>query len=284
VRHAPIGLWEQSYSDNAPGRWVRAGEVWPRARAWLDWLQYFTASPSLNLLFALALPLLLAAGLLHPSRAALADFILAGYLLLYLASYWLLAFNVWDRYLLPLLPLFALLLARVIRLIAHSLSLVAHSALRGFGFWNLGIWFSRLLQPAVCLLLLSPALTATRSAYPVGGDHGAYDGIDDVARFIHTLPPGGVLYDHWLSWEFDFYLFDRPLYISCFPTLDVLTTDLKSFGHTSPRYLVVPSWEPDVEVRAAAAQAGFEFMPIYTAARRDGSSSFVVYQLVPQSQ
>ncbi len=286
LRHAPIGVWAQGYSDNAPGRFIRAREVWPRAQAWLDWLGYFTASPSLNLLFALTLPLLLATSLLHPSRAALADFILAGYLLLHLAVYWLLAFNIWDRYLLPLLPLFALLLARVLRLITHNLSLIAHRLSRRFNIWHLafGIWTSRLLPFAFCLLLLSPALTAARSGYPVGGDHGAYDGIDDVARFIRTLPPGGVLYDHWLSWEFDFYLFDRPLFISWFPTPDALTTDLKSFGHASPRYLVAPSWESDAEVRAAAAQAGFTFVPIHTATRREGSTSFVVYQLIPQSQ
>ncbi len=286
VRHAPIGMWAQGYSDNAPGRFVRAAEVWARAQAWRDWLQYFTASSPLNLLFLLTLPLLLATDLLHPSRAALADLILAGYLLLHLAAYWLLAFNIWDRYLLPLLPLFALLLARVIRLITYNLSYMAHRLSRHSGIWNLkfGYWFSRLLPLAFCLLLLAPALTAARSGYPVGGDHGAYDGIDDVARFVHTLPPEGVVYDHWLSWEFDFYLFDRPLYISWFPSPDALATDLKSFGRSSPRYLVVPTWESDAEVRAAAAQAGFVFIPIHTAFRRNGSTSFVVYQLVPQSQ
>jgi 4-amino-4-deoxy-L-arabinose transferase-like glycosyltransferase len=285
ARHAPIGVWEQGYSDNVPGRFIRAAEVWPRARAWLDWLHYFTASPVLNGLFLLALPLLLAFNLRHPSRAALADFILAGYLLLFLSGHWLLAFSVWDRYLLPLLPLVALLFARTLQLIADGLSRTARRVFRCFGVWDLGfgIWTSRLLPPAFCLLLLSPALTAARSGYPVGGDHGAYDGIDDAARFIRTLPPGGVLYDHWLGWELSFYLFDPPLYISWFPAPAALTADLKSFGRTSPRYLIVSSWESDAEVRAAAAQAGFEFIPIRAATRQDGSTSFVVYQLVPQS-
>jgi len=149
---------------------------------------------------------------------------------------------------------------------------------------NPGFLLSRLLPFAFCLLLLPSALAATRSAYPVGGDHGAYDGIDEVARFIRTLPPGGVLYDHWLGWEFNFYLFDPPLYVSWFPTPGALADDLKAFGRASPRYLVVPSWESEAEVRAAAAQAGFGFVPIHAAARRDGSTSFVVYQLVPHSQ
>ncbi|MBM2851185.1 MAG: conserved rane protein of unknown function, partial [Anaerolineales bacterium] len=234
-----------------------------------------------------------ATNLLHPSRAAMADFILAGYLLLHLAGYWLLAFNIWDRYLLPVLPLFVLLLARVTRLITFTVRTTTRQLLRIKSndpgdtlLWKLRVLIPLyFLFPAILLLpILPPALTAARSGYPVGGDHGAYDGIDDVARFVHTLPPEGVLYDHWLSWEFNFYLFDRPLYISWFPTPDALATDLKSFGHTSPRYIVVPTWESNAEVRAAAAQAGFAFIPIHTAFRRDGSTSFVVYQLVPQPQ
>jgi hypothetical protein len=90
-----------------------------------------------------------------------------------------------------------------------------------------------------------------------------------------------VLYDHWLSWQFDFYLFDRPLFVAWFATPQALALDLTAFGHTSPRYLVVPTWESEAELRAAAGEAGFVFAPIYTATRRDGSTSFVVYQLVP---
>jgi len=33
VRRAPIGFWGQGYSDNMPGRFIRANEVLPRARA-----------------------------------------------------------------------------------------------------------------------------------------------------------------------------------------------------------------------------------------------------------
>jgi 4-amino-4-deoxy-L-arabinose transferase-like glycosyltransferase len=301
ARRAPVGFWEQGYADNAPGRFVRASEVLPRARAWLDLLHHFTASRPLNLLFVLGLPTLLARGLprsspwlilgrlrglLRPSPSALADLILAGYLALYLAAYWLLAFNVWDRYLLPILPLFAILLARVIRLMAHGLSFVAYGIFRRFGFWSLGfgIFSSRLLPFAFCLLLLPSAFTAARSGYPIGGDHGAYDGMDDVARFIRTLPEGGVLYDHWLGWQWGFYLFDAPLHVSWFPTPDALAADLTAFGHTSPRYLVVPAWEADAELRAAAARAGFEFVPLHAAFRRDGSTSFIVYQLAPTEE
>jgi hypothetical protein len=294
VRQAPVGFWQQGYTDNIPGRLARSSEVWPRASAWLDLLHYFTASRILNALFILGLPLLILYDFRHASPSALADLIFMAYLLLYLAGYWLLAFNIWDRYLLPVLPLLALLLARIAvggwRLVVGSWSLVA-------GHWSKVV--IGYLPPATChfvichlsfvirhssfvLLLLPSALTASHSGYPIGGDHGAYDGIDDAERFIRTLPYGGVLYDHWLNWEWGFYLFEGPLYISWFSGPEMLTTDLLSFGHTSPRYLAVPSWESDAEVRAAAEQAGFNFLSVYTAHRRDGSISITVYQLVPQ--
>lgn len=278
VRHPPIGFWDQGYSDNMPGRFIRANEIGPRARAWLDLLHYTTATPALNIVFIIGLPVLWFFNLRRPSRIALADILLAGYLLLFLAAYWLLAFNVWDRYLVPLLPLLALLFARVI----YGLLQIAQHWASSLRFAHSALPLIFLLLPSSFLLLLLPAtLRAAHSGYPIGGDHGAYDGIDDVARFIRTLPPEGVLYDHWLSWEFNYYLFDRLLFVAWFPTPEALTTDLRAFGHSSSRYFVVPSWEADAEMRAAAARAGFEFVSLHTATRRDGSTSFTLYQLVP---
>jgi len=275
ARHAPIGFWQQGYADNIPGRFIRADEVAPRALAWLDWLHYFTDSSPLNLALALGTPALLLAAVWarRPTRAALADFVLAGVLVFYLAAYWLLAFNVWDRYLLPVVPLLALLLGRIV---AAASGLLARVSAGGFSRW-----VPRVLLVLLVGLLLPPAATAARSGYPVGGDHGAYDGLDDAARFIRTLPTGGVLYDHWLGWEWNFYLFDGPLYVSWFISPEALATDLRAFGHISPRYLAVPAWESDVEVRAAAAQAGFAFTPLHTSYRRNGTVSIAVYQLTP---
>jgi hypothetical protein len=169
----------------------------------------------------------------------------------------------------------------VLRLVAYSFQRAAYQLSRRFKVRDLG--FRRTLSvilPAALLLLAGPgALLAAHSAYPIGGDHGAYDGIDGAAAFIRTLPTGSVLYDHWLSWEWNYYLFGGPVYVSWFPSPDALTIDLKSFGTTSPRYLAVPAWEGETEVRAAAAQAGFDFVLLYTAHRRDGPTTIMVYEL-----
>lgn len=278
---APISFWAQGYADNAPNRLIRSGEVLPRATAWLDLLGYFTASPVLNAVFVVGLPVLLIHNLRRPSPSALYDLLSTSYLLLYLSAYWLLAFNVWDRYLIPSLPLALLLFARVIAKLARlvqrfSAGFTARPLLSNFHF---------LLPLSLFLFFLLPsAFTAARSGYPIGGDHGAYDGIDDTARYLNALPDGTVLYDFWLSWQWRFYLYAGPAYVAWLPTPEALATDLRAFGRTSPRYLVVPSWESETEARAAAARAGFSLRPVHAAYRRDGSHSFVVYQLVSESK
>ncbi len=277
---APISFWAQGYADNAPNRLIRSGEVLPRAFAWLNLLGYFTASPALNIVLSLGLPLLTIANLRHPARLALTDLLLTLYGLLYLAAYWLLAFNVWDRYLVPILPLALLLFARTLeRFIELSRQVSSYRALL-----RLPPLTSSFLIPTFLFLILLPAsLTAARSGYPIGGDHGAYDGLDDTARYLNSLPHGTVLYDFWLSWQWRFYLFDGPAYLAWLPTPEAFATDLRAFGRNSPRYLVVPSWESVAEAQAAADRAGFSLRPVHESFRRDGSRAFMVYQLVSES-
>jgi 4-amino-4-deoxy-L-arabinose transferase-like glycosyltransferase len=275
---ASIGFWQQGFSDNMPDRLIRSGEVLLRAAAWLDLLSYGTASPLLNWLLVFGMLALLAAGHRSPSRAALADWILAGYLLAYLGAYWLLAFNVWDRYLVPVLPILGLLLARVVELAVDRLRRWL-GRLRPENDWRLPAIIRRLMPFTACLLLLPSTLIAARSGYPIGGDHGAYTGLDDTASYLNALPSGTVLYDFWLSWQWNYYLFDGQVYVAWMPSPEALAADLRAFGRASPRYLVVPSWESGVEVAAAAGQAGFRLEVVHESFRPDGSRAFVMYHL-----
>lgn len=274
ARSAPISFWTQGYSDNNPGRLVRGNEIWPRWWAWVDLLQYLTGSPVINGLLVVGLPFLLL--LNQRSIAAVYDFVLAGFTLSFLAAYWLMAFNVWDRYLLVLAPFGALLCARVLVLIANRLSLVAHRALQPLTRHSSQITS---LVTAFCLLL--PAILASQSGFPIGGDHGAYDGIDEIAGALKNLPSGSVLYDHWLSWELGFYLFDGPTYLAWMPGPAALADDLRAFGRSSPRYIVAPSWESFTEMQAAIEGAGFAVAIVKQTYRRDGSLSFTLYQIQP---
>ncbi|MBI3359933.1 MAG: hypothetical protein HY023_02355, partial [Chloroflexi bacterium] len=297
-RHASVGFWAQGYTDNVPGRFIRAAEVWPRLEELGRLLSYFTASPIINALVLIGLPLLLINDVLRRPRRfdSLTDLGLTAFALAYLGAYWLLAFNLWDRYFLAILPLACLLLARaachVSSVVFHVSRITHHVSRRAFpctpaprhpvtrrspliAFLPLFIAHCSLL-----VLLLPPALTAAHSGFPLGGDHEAYDGINEAARYLRTLPKGAVLYDHWLSWEWRYYLDEAAVYIVWMPDPQTLEADLRAFGRASPRYFVSPSWESDAEMQRAAAAAGFAFQPVLATHRRDGSVSFVVYRLV----
>ncbi|MEK7326022.1 MAG: hypothetical protein AAB217_12265, partial [Chloroflexota bacterium] len=263
----------QGYADNNPGRLVRSNEIWPRLNGWLDLLQTLSGSRLADLALILGLPLLLLFS--RRSLAAVHDFTLTGFTLIFLAGYWLLAFNVWDRYLLVLTPVIALLLGRVLDRLVYS-RFALRIPLRNTKY---AIHLILLLSP---FTLLPSALVAARSGYPIGGDHGAYDGIDEIAETLRQVPPGSVLYDHWLSWELGFYLFDGPAYMVWMPGPEALADDLRAFGATSPRYIVSPAWESFAETKAAIEAAGFTVEPIQTTHRRDGSPSFTLYQIKPK--
>ena len=282
-RHAEISFWAQGFTDNAPARMVGVGELRGRLAEIVWLLSYFTAAPLVIIVGAIGLGLLWwegfeesrnpvflrrfagPAGYRVSEKAVRVDLALFTILAAYLGAYWLLAFNLWDRYFLVLVPIFALLAARGALRLARLVR----------------PWAVRWAAPALALAMLPAAITASRSGFPVGGDHGAYDGIDLVARYLAAKPKGSVLYDHWLSWELRYYLDDAPIYLVWMPDGDTLASDLRAFGRSSDRYFVSPSWEDDSAMRRAAQEAGFTFQPVYDTTRRDGSVSFTVYQLTP---
>jgi hypothetical protein len=255
--------------------------IWPqevrsRLRGWVGLVRYLFVSPVVNGMLLMGLPLLVWRGTVHRryARESLADVFLISFCMIYLLFLWLWAFPVWDRYLLPLVPLLAILLARVSR------SLV--------GWMGIVLGGLQSLMPrlpfAVCHLLLAiclalPAWNGAHSRYPVGGDHGAYDGIDTVAEFVHGLPEGTVVYQHWLGWHHSYYLFDSPVYVAYWPTPAWLAGDVRAFGVREPRYITFPSWESRARVAQALAGVGYGLRPVLTTTRRDGTSSFTVYRI-----
>ncbi|MHB8629793.1 MAG: ArnT family glycosyltransferase, partial [Aggregatilineales bacterium] len=103
-------FWTLNWYNNNPGRLIRANELTPRLAQWGHWLQTIVPLPVIGWL----------AGPLYwridrrPSRVVVIDLILTAYTLGSLAELWLVAFNVYDRYLHTLTPLLLILLARVI--------------------------------------------------------------------------------------------------------------------------------------------------------------------------
>jgi hypothetical protein len=174
---------------------------------------------------------------------------------------------VWDRYLLGLVPLLALLLARVLTLP-----------------WRLfrDSRYTNLLSLLFVLLMLAftfrPIRDAATSRFPIGGDHGAYQGIEQVANYFQAVPADTTLYHRWLGWHWRFYLWGSPFDLPAWNS----PADLAAQAAARPgarRYIVFPSWRSQTEARLALADAGLAMHEVGRAFRDDGSVSFIVYRI-----
>jgi len=246
-----------------PGDWVS------RAAEWLRWAGSFWVSPWFNVFLLAAIGLWFACGLARwwpgPSRIDLA---FGAFVLAFLLLHWLVSFQIWDRYLLGLVPLVALLAARA--LVALGLAIPAAPWRRVYAV---------AVGAFLALSLAGPVLQAAHSELPLGGDHGAYDGIDQLAAYLRTqAPPGSVLYDHWLGYHYRFYLYGAPLRIHWYPDLPDLAQDATVYRR-EPRYIAFPTWRDSTPDEAALAEAGIHLIPLFQTTRRDGTTSFRLYRL-----
>jgi hypothetical protein len=294
-----MGVWDQA-RDQRPGffeqsvisygglRFAPLSELGDRARSWLQLAEDFWPSPWLKGLFLSTLAALAcAAGLAglrrrgaapsldtrsasgHTHDLSARSLAILLFTVLFLLAHWLLEIQLWDRYLLVILPLVALVVARALVSAGHLLPA--------------GRWRAAGL-PCVAIVVLagsaSPVLASLRGHVPIGGDHGAYDGMDDLAAYAREqLPAGSVLYDHWLGYHYRFYLYGAPLHIHWFPDTSDLVQDALAYRR-EPRYIVFPSWRADSPAVAALAGAGISLAAVYETARRDNTISFRLYRLV----
>ncbi len=266
-------FWAAGVAVNNPGRLARSTEVWTRAHGWLDWAHYMAASPVVSGAVLALLAALIPLELRERTRGSAGSLVLLAMALAYAALLWLVAFPLLDRYLLPLVPLLALLSAHALALITQRVA-----AWRGWPR-TLAAWGPGLLIVAA---LARPAVLAAQSAYPVGGDHGAYDGIDAAAAYLRTLPPGSVVYHDSLGWPLAYYLLDAPLYVAPFGSPGGLAADLTTFGCGGVmRTLILPAWESHTEPLAAVRAAGCHVAPAFEAVDRRGKTSFTIYRIGP---
>jgi len=273
VTRGAESFWRVGTAAYGGLRFIWPHELWPRFTGWTAMARYLFVSPIVNGVLVAGLPALVwpIVARHHRTRKALADLLLVSFALAYLLLHWLLAFPVWDRYLLPLVSVLAVILGRILGLALSGVQCRLSPSVRR-------------LPAAACGLLLivclaSPAFNAARSRYPIGSSNEACDGLSQVVSFLHELPEGAVVYQHWLGWQYAYYLFDGPAYLAYWPTPAWLARDVKVFGATDPRYVTFPSWESSARVERALAGVGYELEPALTAIRGDGTSSFIVYHI-----
>ncbi|CAG0928333.1 hypothetical protein TFLX_00852 [Thermoflexales bacterium] len=260
-------FWVQQTINYGGIRVIYASELGPRLIGWLNFLPYFFG-PIIGALGLIGLPILLYRDLTRDARtrSAWIDLWLFTYTIGFLALHWFLAFPVWDRYLLLLVPITALLFSRAVY---HLVTWSPHHRVS-----------PPLVLFVIALTLLPFSLVAARSGYPIGGDHGANDGIEPVADFLKSLPPGTVVYDHWLAWQLGYYLGDGFAYVAYFDTPAALADDLRVFARGDDRYVIFPAREAPDKVIDAIGQVGYTLTPVFTTQNRFGQTSFTVYQII----
>lgn len=269
ARGQATSLWALADANNNPARLIRANEVSPRLSIWFERGRFLIGSPTI--LFVAAA--LLATGVRivrEPRRrSTLVDVILLTYALAYLLTHWLIAFNTYDRYLLPLLPVMAILGAR-----------------GAIWLWRL---IGRRLPPqemiviaaAFALVLALNGWNASAGQVNVGGDggngaRGVYEGIDALADFLNAQSPGAIIYDRWLGWQLGYYLGEwTDKRLVHYPTPEALAAGALAQHDPAPRYFPVPVDEPVAVWLDALRGSGFTVDQVYATAR------FAVYRLVP---
>lgn len=181
-----------------------------------------------------------------------------------------LTLNLFDRNLLVVLPVVALLVSPLDRtaLYWRRDSLASLSSGKGAGV--------RLIGLGLLVLLLIPAWQASTGALPIGGDRGQHAGIDRLAQHLNRKPVATVIYDRWLDWELDYYLGEwtnkRRVF---YPTPGALRAGALALDESGVRYWVAPADADHAAWLAPLREAGFG---IWLDAH---IAHFVVYALHP---
>ena len=259
----PILYWDSLRWAVAPSPWdlgaanvggvtLLAPQAWlGRAESWLGLVWYLLASPWAWGAYGVLLVLAAAIAWRHrePRQNWVPTLILLvwsmGFLFLHAGS----SVQVWDRYLLPLTVPVALLGGWGVVEVRRGMREIG-----GRGTRSGGTTFAaraRLLAPdlvpllAIVLLLTVPAVTAAQGGLPIGGDHGAYAGLDEALAAVDR--PGALLFHRELGWHARFALFDEirsgEVELRYFPSTVYLADSATKSPHKE-RFVIVPDWAP----------------------------------------
>ncbi len=181
-----------------------------------------------------------------------------------------LTFPVWDRYLLPLVPFAALLVARLLAWGAYDLppkgarprftigksrdSKKSYSPTQNSKLKTQN--YSLALLTLVTLgLMVQPVAMAATYQLPLGGDylafggsgpgqHYAYDGIDELATFFrNNTRPGAAVFQEEMDWHFSYYLFGIPLEIPSNKSQLLDPAQIAARAAKGESYVVFADWQ-----------------------------------------
>lgn len=289
ARSQPAGFLAAS-SANYGGLFADPAAFAERWQGFADLLALATASPLLNGIFLAGLPLLLAVGgwqiIRRPVwRFAAVDWLLAGFALAFLLLHALFSFQVWDRYLLGLIPLLALLLARILLLplAIYDLRPVPARVFTiydfGFSIYNSQFTIHNFWAGVIALLLAvslaRPVQDAINARYPLGSHSDALRGIEQITAYLQGhAGANSTLYHHWLGPYWRFYLADYPY------DLQYWAIPIELAARARPGHLITfPTNRSETEARIALAAAGLRLQELTRAFAPDGRPTIILYRL-----
>ena len=276
----PIIYWDSLRWAVAPSPWdlgVRNyGELallsisqWPdRIASIADLLWYLTASHMVWMVLiaasALAAVKLWRQGHFLQRRNTVFAVLLFGWMGAYWGIHAVFGLPAWDRYFLPLAPAFAILCGWLGAWLFASSSNLWRQAV-------LGLWI---------VLLLPSSVQAARGGFPIGGDHGAYDGLREVSAWLDShSPAGAVLYHQALTWHFQFYLFENPRdYAVRWVASPVALADDAAKRPQGARFVIAPAWQPLKNFDPHLAARDLELV------QRVKEGRFTIYELISSRQ
>ena len=195
------GFFAQGITSYGGLHWAPAVAWSSRLLQWCDILQYATGSALLNAILLGGLPLLLLYGVIRRKMESerRLDWIFVLFAVAFLVVHTVLEFNAWDRYLLGLIPIIALILGRILLVPGDLISAVRPGLKHGLRVYEVG------LALLLVLALLRPVQDAASSRFPhrrrarriqwagrvgqlrsgtLAGRHGALSPLAGVALFL----------------------------------------------------------------------------------------------------
>jgi 4-amino-4-deoxy-L-arabinose transferase-like glycosyltransferase len=251
------GFWAQAAANNLTDATFAPPQDWP-ARALL-WMRYAADFFVIVMLTAVGFWTGLSA---RPRRLLwLVLAYAAGYSVLHIVG----ALNIYQRYLLPLLPLYAILMGLSPQRRYTTRWRVALDVLMGIALLSLTLRFGN-----------------------IGEGTAAYQGIDRAAAYLDSRTLGAIVYDRWLGWPLDYYLGQwtdkRRVY---YPTPPELVAGALCQPDRAPRYFITP------DDSAAARIAPLAAPPAHWVAALQGAGfaprlvywqdDYSIYELTPPS-
>ena len=269
-RGGGLDLWGSQLNNFGGLRLAWSWELAPRLYAWADLWPLTLGSWWMVALFLLSAAVIWLSSPKAVDMPALADRLITLFIAGYLALHWLLAVPVWDRYLLPLVPLAAVIVGRGLGLAADRLPD------RRPGRIHLAL---PLMLAIIAVVQMRTAVAARDGQYVVGGQRNGDSGAWQVADYLADAPYGTVLYDHWYSWHWQYAFINKGVYTSWFPHPAGLVDDLEVFGGSGgDRFLVLPADDPALPVRRAVEEAGYEVRQVLHTNSQPG---MILYRIAP---